>query len=510
MRAGMIGLATGAAVAVVVGGATFVGPPDSVVTEHPSVSEPVVRSSLVCPYVDGEDEGVGEVGVLALPGVATPEADADEQQPITVDALALSPEPGSDEDPRPPDDDAEPVLSTPHRGVPLIDEVETGEATSMSVTGTAALAPGLAAEQSLVMQETDLRGISTAPCAAPQREHWFVGGSGEVGRRGRLVLANPTDVPAVVDVELWDEAGPLDAPGTQDIAVPARSQRLFLLDALAPGSAATGVHVASSRGRVTAALEMRESDEITPQGMSFIPAASAPAEDVVVPGIPGHGERSLRILAPGDTDAIVSMQILGPEGAFSPLDQDVLTVPAGSVAEVPLDAVGGDPSGVRLTSDEPVTAAARVVETSSDDGLPEFAFTAASEPLSGPAPALLSRSGSGFTSTLMVSSVIDTATRVVVRTLDAKGEVVSEEPLDLPPGATLPVALEAPRGSRNATVVLEPEIPGSVVAARETLAKDDDGALLDLMPLVAPTIEVDVPEVVGELPSVPEPTDEGE
>ncbi|PSK91711.1 hypothetical protein CLV30_13412 [Haloactinopolyspora alba] len=506
IRTGWIGLGTGAALAIVLGGATLVGPPESVVSEHPSVSKPVVRSSVVCPYVDGEDQGAGVAGVLALPGVDTPQAADGEQPPITAERLAPAPAPGSDQPPASADENAEPEFTVNRRGVPVIREVETGEATSLAVTGSGKLAPGLAGEQSLLVQETDLRGISTAACTEPRREHWFVGGSGQVGRRGRVILANPTDVPAVVDIELWDEAGPLDAPGTQDVAVPARGQRVFLLDALAPGSKATAVHVTTNRGQVAAALEMRESDEITPMGMSFVPVASGPSERILVPGVPGHGQRTLQILAPGDTDAIVSMQILGPDGAFSPLDQDVLTVPAGTVMNVPLEAVGGDPSGVRLESDQPITAGVRMVESPSDDGLPEIAYTAATPPLDGPAPALLSRASSGFTSRLMISSVVERPTRVRVRTLNADGGEVSAQKVNIAPGATVPVELTAPEGSPRATVIVEPELPGSVIAAREIAGTDDDGALSDLMPLVAPTVDVEVPVVVGELPEVPEPT----
>ncbi|WP_157553185.1 DUF5719 family protein [Jiangella gansuensis] len=493
------GLAVGAGVAVAIGGATLVGPPESVVTDYPEVSEPVVRSSLVCPFVGGEDEGAAELAVLALPDVAVPETSGDTQPPITVQGLALPPDPEAEEEPAAP---AEPLLTLPDRGVPSITPIETPAGTSFAVTGQGALAPGLAAEQSLVMQSVDLRGISTAACTAPRREHWFVGASGEVGRRGRLVLANPTDVPAVVDVELWDEAGPIDAPGTQDVGVPARGQRIFLLDALAPGSVATGVHVATSQGRVSAALEVREMSEITPQGMTYVPASVAPGDELVIPGVPGQGERSLRIVAPGDTDAIVSMQFLGPEGAFSPVDQDVLTVTAGSVADIPIDP-GVEPAAIRLRSDEPITASVRVVQPA-EDGLPDLAYTAASEPLTGPSPVLLSRAAGGFTSTLLLTSASDATSRVTVRTLAADGSVATEEPLEIPAGATIPVEL-APQGDAvNATAVVVPETPDTVVAARQIAATDDDGALLDLMPLVSPTIEVNVPEVVGELPSVPE------
>ncbi|PZF81767.1 hypothetical protein C1I92_19690 [Jiangella anatolica] len=488
--------------AVVVGGATLIGPPDSIVDDHPEVREPVVRSSLVCPYVDGEEAGTAELGVLALPGVDAPEAAA-EQPPITVQALALPPDPENPEATGDPAAEAaaEPLVSIAERGIPTITPVETAAGTSYAVTGQGTLAPGLAAEQSLMLQEVDLRGVSTASCTAPRREHWFVGASAEVGRRGRLILANPTDVPAVVDVELWDEAGVVDAPGTQDIGVPARSQRILLVDALAGGAVTTAVHVQSSQGRVTAALEVRETAEITPQGMTYVPASVAPRRELLIPGVPGSGQRNLRVVAPGDTDAIVSLQILGVDGAYSPVDQDVITVTAGTVADIPLD-TGVDPAGIRLESDEPITASIRVVQTT-EGGLPDVAYTSASEPLTGPTPALLSRPAS----TLLLSSVITTTSRVTVRTLAADGTVATEEPLELPAGATVAVPLTAAGDAANATVVVVPESPGSVVAARQIYATDDAGALLDLLPLISPTVEVNVPEVVGELPDVPEPAE---
>lgn len=502
------GLAAGAGVALVVGGATLIGPPDSIVDDHPEVREPVVRSSLVCPYVDGEEAGTAELGVLALPGVdVTENAEGAEQTPITVQALALPPDPENPEATGDPAEEAatEPLVSVADRGVPAITPVEAAAGTSYAVTGQGALAPGLSAEQSLILQEVDLRGISTAACTAPRREHWFVGASAEVGRRGRLVLSNPTDVPAVVDVQLWDEAGVIDAPGTQDIGVPARSQRVLLLDALAAGSVTTAVHVRSNQGRITAALEVRETDEITPQGMTYVPAAVAPRRNLWIPGVPGSGQRSLRLVAPGDTDAIVSLQILGAEGAYSPVDQDVITVTAGTVTDIPLDS-GVDPAGIRLQSDEPVTGSIRVVQAT-EGGLPDVAYTSASEPLSGPTPALLSRSASGVASSLLLSSAVTTTARVTVQTLAADGTVAEEQPLELPAGATVAVPLTPAGDVPNATVVVVPEAPGSVVAARQISATDDDGALLDLMPLIAPTVEVDVPEVVGELPDVPEPVE---
>lgn len=511
MRVGL----TAGVVAVAVGGflavASLIGPSDSVNAEHPGTEQPVIRSSVVCPYVDGEADHETQVGVLALPDVETA-ADEGEPQPITVTALRLPPtvepdepeEPEETDAPAEPEPESEPAFTVDQRGVPIVTELNTDQGTSYAVEGRGSMAAGLAAEQSSLLGRSDLRGLATTPCTVPTREHWFVGGSGEVGRRGRLILSNPTDVPAVVDLELWDESGPIDAPATQDIGVPARTQQLLLLDALAAESVSVGVHVQATQGRVSAALEVRESDGEDGQGMSFVPEAVAPTEVVAIPGVPARGERILRILAPGDVDAIVSLRALGAEGAFTPAGLEALTVTAGSTIDVPLDALGDAAGGLLLDSDQPITAAVRVVERP-EEGDPDVGFTSASAPLGSPAAALLGRTDDGVASTLHISSVVETAVRATVRTLAADGSVAAEDVLDIPPLATISLPLTKPEGMAVSSVVVEPSAAGSLVASREMTGSDDDGALIDLMTLVSPTVTVEVPDVVGELPEVPAP-----
>lgn len=503
MRTGLIALVVAGGVAGVLGAASLVGPPESVVEEHPEIMEPVVRTSLVCPYLGGEAKGRSQIGVYALPDVPVGEGD-NGPEPITARPLGFVPEPGEEPE-QSPSEPAEPLLSMEQRGMLDVSRVETDESVSVAIEGTGALAPGLTAEQSLLMQEVDLRGVSTASCGPAAREHWFVGGSGEVGKRGRLIMANPTSVAAVVDVELWDEAGPIDAPATKGIGVPARSQHVLLLDALAPESERVGVRISTTQGRVSAALEVRETEETTPLGMSYLPAAVPPQETVVIPGVPGHGRRALRILAPGEVDAIVSMRLFGPNGPYAPVDTEVVTVPSGTVHEVPLKGFGDDPAAIELSSDEPITASVRVVDNP-DDGLPDVAFTAATPPLTGAATALLGRAADGFAARLFVSSVTETSGQVTVKKLGPDG-VVDEETITVPPGATVPVELEAREDATFAAVIVEPAQPSSISVAREITARDDEGAYLDLMPLVSPAVEVAVPRVVGELPGVLDRTD---
>jgi hypothetical protein len=487
-RSALAALWVPAGIAAVLGVAAFVGPPESVVRDRPGQEEPVVRATVVCPFVGGEARAKSYVGVLAAGSGAVEEAAA-KPEPVSAYAL-LGPE-----------KEAKSVLSATTTDVLSVAEIETEDPHGYAVRAVGPLAPGLAAEQSMRAAGPDFRGMVTGTCAAPAREFWFVGGSGEVGRRGRLVLSNPTAVPAVVDVSVWDESGPVDAPATQDIAIPARSQHLLLLDALDPTAERIGVRVTASQGRIAASLEVRENDKLDPHGVTFIPAAAEPATEIVVPGVPRHGERTLQILAPGDTDAIVSLRLFGPDGPFSPTGQNVLTVPAGTVAEVPIgEAAAKAAVAVELHSDVPVIASVRVVDAPSD-AAPELAYTAATAPLAGPAPALLGPTQDELKTRLLVTAIGELPARAVVRTLKADGTVADEQTVDVPGGSTVEVAVQPVPKNRWTTVVVEPAEPGTIAVTREIVGSDDDGALVDLLPLVAPVVTVQVPEVAGELPT---------
>lgn len=231
----------------------------------------------------------------------------------------------------------------------------------------------------------------------------------------------------------------------------------------------------------------------------MIPAAAAPAETVVVPGVPGEGGRSLRIFTPGSTDAFVSVDVLLPDGSFSPVDLDALTVPAEGVLEVPVsDALGDDPAAIRLVSDEPISAALRVVHTGSEE-LPDIAYSTATPALpAGPLAIVMGRDDDELATSLIFSAVGDMGGRVAVRTLDEDGEIVDDETVDLAGGSTHEVELAATSGSW-VTAVIDVSAADTIVGARQIVGSDDAGRLVDLMPLTAPQLTVLVPEVAGEL-----------
>jgi hypothetical protein len=490
-RAGPTAAAIAAGVAALLVGATLAGGPEELDAATESAEQPVLRSTSVCSNVGGEPDATSRLGMFAIPGVPEPPADADaDATPIAATRLAG---PDAEE----PD---EPFASLNERGVRTLEKASSSNAASYAVRAEGQLAPGVATEQWASSTGTDLRGLATGSCGTPGREFWFVGGSSHPDRRARLVLSNPTSTPATVDLALWSGSGPVEVDGTDELALPPNSQEVLLFEAIAPENEHLAVQVRATRGRIVAAIDNREKSDGESTGTSMIPAATAPTETVVVPGVPGRGKRSLRIVAPGENDAIVNLEVLSADGAYSPVGLDVLTVPAGSVLEVPVDeAVGSDPTAIRLISDEPITAGLRVADTM-EDGRPDIAFTAATAAL--PAGSLASVFGvdsATVNTTLVFSAVGDAGGRVVVRTVDGEGATVGETPVEIPAGSTQAVPLERPEDSVWTTTVIEVAAGNTVAGARIIDGEDDDGRIMDVMPLTEPQTTVPVPDISAEL-----------
>ncbi|HLR95309.1 MAG TPA: DUF5719 family protein [Jiangellaceae bacterium] len=508
------------AAGALIGAAAAVDAPQSVTQEGETSTVPVAQRTLVCPSLGGSEVTSAMLGMLALgegPGEASGQSVPDEAvvTPLAppADLLedgAAGESPTASPSPSPSPTESQEVLTTVDERQAVIQQrVEVDEPTSYAVRATGAMAPGFTAEQSVVADSSEQYGLAGTSCSQPAREHWFVGSTGEVGDRGRLVLSNPSEAPAVVDVNVWDDSGDVSAPGTQDIGVPAGGQVMLLVDALAPDAPGVGLQVSASQGQVSAAIESRLTEGVEPQGLSYIPAASPPSTDVVVPGIPASGERTLQVFAPGDTDAIVTMRILGPDGPFSPAGQDVVTVPAGTVVDVPLDdAVGNSPAAVELSSDQPVTAAARTV-VPPEDGSGDHSVSSAAAPLQGPAATLLGRTSWDYDTSLVLSSVSDQPAGATVQFIDDAGEVIEEEEVDVAPGATATVDVPAVSGATFSRAVVQPQAPDTLAAARWTRRAASEGAAVDVAPLVSPPSEVTVPEVVSELPADLEPPEPG-
>lgn len=261
----------------------------------------------------------------------------------------------------------------------------TGDA--LEVTARGPLAAGLELEQVTRGEGGSARGLAGLRCEAPKTEAWFVGGSTQVGDSLTLVMANPDDTPALVDVVVWTSDGPADTRPGRGISIPPRKRAAFPLDQIAPDKEWLAVHVIAQRGRVAAAIRHARLDGRTPKGVEWVPQAQPPATTVVVPGLPqGPGRRILSVTNPGLDPTIVSLRLTTPDGQYVPPGMDALEVPPGTTLATELAPLTDKaPATVTVVSDGgPVIAGAFVYDLQ-DGPIREIAYAGSAAPLSGPA-----------------------------------------------------------------------------------------------------------------------------
>ena len=256
--------------------------------------------------------------------------------------------------------------------------------------------PLLAAAQSLSTDTADLHGFAAANCSQPDFDQWLVGGATSLGATTLVVLSNPGDVAATVDIDTYFEQGAAAAAGGRGVLVQPHTQHVVPLAGLAPNATATIVHVTSTGGTVSAELQQSLISGVTPQGVDWVGPTASPAKKAVVPGVevlPGAatgasdsddaGLPALRIMPVGDKDAKLSIGVT-PEGGSGSGQAMSVTVSHGIVSEVPLDKVGAGTYTVTVDSDEPVVAAVRSTTSDASAGT-DFAWYAAARQLKGPA-----------------------------------------------------------------------------------------------------------------------------
>ena len=348
-------------------------------------------------------------------------------------------------------------------------------AAAVVVRGTGSSAVGLTGEQSTLVTRGDLRGLASVTCTAPVADSWLVGGGGDEGRRGRLVLANPAATPVDVRVDVLSADGPVPTTAGSAVAVPARSRVVLLLDALAPGVTAPVVHVRATGGAVAATLHDAALAGTTPRGTDDVAPAAAPARTVLVPGLTINGRALLRIAAPGAAEAVGRVRLLGPAGPVDPPGGAAVRVPAGGTLDVDLGDLPAGTYAAEVSADVPVVAGAMVERSNGAGGPADVAWLAGARPLRTLTGIADVRSGGAWSTTLELSAPGGAATvdliTVAASTVGARG-ATSTRTLRVPAGSSTLTRLDV-----TGSAWLRP-VTGSapVVAARTTTYLNRVGA----------------------------------
>lgn len=368
---------------------------------------------------------------------------------------------------------------------------------SVAVSATGVGAAALLADQVALAPAGIGRAFTDAACTAPAADWWFAGADGRIGATDTLFLANPSDSAANVSLSLWSAAGPLSPPGAAGIVVPPHSAWRRNIADLAPDAAGIAVHVHADSGTVSAALYDRRYSGVSPAGGDWIPATLPPSRALVVPGYaPYAGPKGLALANPGGRDASVSLRVATAHGNFAPSGSQSVVVPAGRTVSLDLGAaLGTDPAGVLVTSDQPVTAAgvsvARVPGRFSD-----LAWQAAQLPLTGPAGIAMTVPPFGQQSLLVVTAPRDAA-RLRVASADGASTVVA-----VPAGRSVSVDLRTalrtgPLGP--GPISLTPEGAAPVYAVRILYALGSHGPLIASEPPTGFPAAVSLPGVAQDL-----------
>ncbi|TDD49580.1 hypothetical protein E1263_31990 [Kribbella antibiotica] len=454
------------AMAVVGGLAVVTHPKQPTVDPQAAAKSParsvVNRTALACPALSQGGKQASVVnGVAPVLPEGTPTATGN-ATPLSIIALAST---------------ADPIGSLLVRGK-IASSTAATKPETLSIRGTGPLAAGAVGTSTTTAATGVNSGMASAPCQLPGSDFWFVGASTAPGRRDVLTLTNLDSVNAAVNVTIYSNKGQLELPSARGLVIPARSTYELFLDQVARSQKDLALHVESTGGRVAPALrDYASKADQTPAGVDWIGPAAPPATKVYVPGsAPGKGQRTLVLVNPTDLQATIRLTVNGPNGPFKPAALETVRLPAGAVMAVKLEAVlNGDPSGVSLESDQPVTASLRMTDKDNSD----FASIGAAETLTGPAYLVLPAHKQE--ALLQVTAPGTKPASVKIDLRDAAGKSLLSRAVDVVAGSTTKIPFKAATGPTYLTVE---QTRSSVVAA------------VTLMPAAKPGDD-DTPEVAA-------------
>jgi hypothetical protein len=435
--------------------------------EPAASTRPVSAAQLVCPGPETlEGDSAEKAPAPAFVGAATVAAGGSATQGFGASTV---PVPGGT---------AGPLFGSPATSGSL------DAAASVEVTASGPAAAGLAATQLTSVPSGDLRGLSGTVCVAPTTDAWLVGGGGDDGRRGRIVLTNVAPNAVDVSLQVLSADGRVETTASAAVTVPAHSRSTVLLGAIAPSVQSPVVHVTTTRGAVTATLHDAWLHGTTAWGADDVAAGAPPSRSVLVPGLFVDGAALVRIAVPGPDEAVAQVRLLGADGEVVAPDNGVVRVPAGSSRDLDLSALPPGTYGVEVTADVPVVAGAMVERRAAADGVADLAWLAAAPPLAAGEQVLgvagVTAGRSDLTATLA---------------LTAPGDGVSVE---LSSGTSAPTTVRVPAGTTTvvtvpadqATFVRATAGSGPLVAARLLTAPTPQGAIITASSLVpAPVVQ---------------------
>lgn len=255
------------------------------------------------------------------------------------------------------------------------------------------------AVRSYVAGDGDLAGLAAASCQTPSNQQWLTGASTTVGSMALLTLANPSETPSTVDLELFGAQGRIEAGNTRGIVIAPGDSTSIVLGGLASGEESLSVKATSTGAPVTAFIQQSILRGLTPGGVDYIEPSAAPGEQQVVPGLlvqeakaqkdiaaqEGYEDAipTLSLTVPGTAEQRVKVRLLGGKGEVALPSDGQYTVAGGSTLAVPLPDVPAGTYTAVVETAEPVAASLRTTRGTKAGERTDAAWTGSAQRLGG-------------------------------------------------------------------------------------------------------------------------------
>jgi hypothetical protein len=243
-----------------------------------------------------------------------------------------------------------------------------------------------------------LRGLAATNCQLPSNDIWLLGGATTTGREALLILRNTTQVDSTVSLEIFSEAGSVEAPGLNGIAVVAGRTTVVPLSGVVPKTKSFAVRVNANGGAVAAWIQQRTVRGLTPGGVDYVSPSPSFSKQQVIPGIFVRGSvqaakliaansdfqdltNVVRVFVPGNENATVTVQILGATAkTFGTVIRS--TINAGSVADLEIPGLKDGNYVALLSANVEIQASVRLSRITATAG-PDFTWIPAAEKVTG-------------------------------------------------------------------------------------------------------------------------------
>ncbi len=220
----------------------------------------------------------------------------------------------------------------------------------------------LAAAGSATVASADLIGFSASACRAPLAESWLVGGATTTGANDLVVLANPGDVPATVQLSVYGAQGVQTPPSGQNLVVAAGQRRVVPLAGLLLGEESPVVRVEASGAPVHASLQASLTRVLLPGGSDQVAPARQADTRLVMPGVQvvtsaeGQAGTVLRLLSPG-SDATATVTVIPMDATASAAPPTEVPLTAGLPTSLDLSGLAAGAYTVEVSATAPIVGA---------------------------------------------------------------------------------------------------------------------------------------------------------